>query len=215
MSRILLLAMLAWGGVAAQGHRVDEYLQATRLGLSTNEVTLELDLTPGTLTTPQILPLIDLNRDGQVLPAEEAAYAQSVLDALTLKDNGRGLTFVLLAKEFPAADQMKEGLGTIRLTAKATLQPPTGGKHRLYYRNDHQTNLSVYLANAFLPPPGIVITHQRRDELQREFEIEGLWAEAIQPTPEQSRLKLWLGLGLVALCGAGFHRLTASKTKKV
>ena len=157
---------------------------------------------------------MDLDSDGKVSAQEEESYAKSVLAALTLQDNGRSLPLTLVEREFPALDQMKEGLGTMRLIARAMLGQPTGGKHSLYFRNDHQTNLSVYVVNALMPPPGIQITAQHRDELQREFQVEALWSETKVAVLPRNPTRQWLGFGLVVLCAAVFHRLSKSKSMK-
>ncbi len=214
MNRGLWLGVLFCATCAAHAHRIDEYLQATRLGLGSNDITVEIDLTPGALTAPRIIPLLDLDGDGKVSPKEKESYTKSVLAALTLQDNGQPLPLTLVEKEFPAVDQMQEGSGTMRLIARAILEQPVGGKHSLYFRNDHQTNLSVYVVNALLPPAGIQITSQHRDELQREFQLEALWSGTTQQMPRQNQPHPWLGLGVVALCAAVFHKLSKSKFTK-
>ena len=45
-------------------HRLDEYLQATRISITTNRIDLTFELTPGVAIAAQVLELIDSDRDG-------------------------------------------------------------------------------------------------------------------------------------------------------
>ena len=67
MTRFAVAAafVLAWVATA-EGHQLDEYLQATRLDLSRDEVVVELSLTPGASIASQVLALIDRDRDHTV-----------------------------------------------------------------------------------------------------------------------------------------------------
>jgi hypothetical protein len=68
----------------ASAHRLDEYLQATRIDLASNRVDLEIDLTPGVEVVNDVLPLMDVNHDGNISIAEGKAYAKLVLKAVVL-----------------------------------------------------------------------------------------------------------------------------------
>src|SRR4051812_45984017 len=60
---VLAAIALAAGGNRLSAHRLDEYLQAARLGIGTERVELELDLTPGSSVANVIIAGIDRNRD--------------------------------------------------------------------------------------------------------------------------------------------------------
>src|SRR5262245_32885407 len=60
-------------------HRLDEYLQATRVMIAADRVTLELDLTPGVAVAPAIFKAIDGDGNGSISPAEADAYAAQVV----------------------------------------------------------------------------------------------------------------------------------------
>ena len=69
----LLAAMLA-PARAALAHPLDVYLQATYLTVGPAQIVVELDLTPGVLVAPQILPELDTDGDEVISDAEGQAY---------------------------------------------------------------------------------------------------------------------------------------------
>jgi hypothetical protein len=167
----LMIALGGGGGVSA--HRLDEYLQAARLAIGSDRVEIALDLTPGIALAEAIVRDIDRNRDGALSKDEQRAYERLVLSALDLEADGRPLALQLSASDFPDVDAMRRGEGTIRLQTTATLPRLSIGPHELSFRNRHDTNRSVYLANALVPQSDRVeVTAQRRDGDQRELTID-------------------------------------------
>src|SRR5215218_3550064 len=79
----LLLALLA-PPLAALAHPLDVYLQATYITLAPTQVIVELDLSPGVLVAPQVLPKLDTNRDQQISDAEGQAYVDAMLSNVVL-----------------------------------------------------------------------------------------------------------------------------------
>jgi hypothetical protein len=158
-------------GVGA--HRLDEYLQAIRVAVDRDRIDLEIDLTPGVVLADTIFDSIDTDRSGDVSKSEQLAYANDVLTALIIElDDHRQLPR-LSAYHFPTLEEMREGEGTVRLTATAPLASIPAGRHRLRIRNDHRPEVSVYLVNALVPATReIEITSQARDRLQRELRLE-------------------------------------------
>ena len=62
------------------------------------------------------------------------------------------------------------GSGPIHVPARAALRPTAPGRHRLFFRNTHQPQLSVYLVNALVPlNRAITIASQRRDPKQTQL----------------------------------------------
>jgi hypothetical protein len=172
----LLCAMPA--GVGA--HRLDEYLQATRVAVDRDRIDLEIDLTPGVALAETIFDSIDTDRNGDISESEQLAYAEDVLAALTIELDDQRQTPTLSAHQFPTFEEMRRGEGTIRLKAAAPVASMPPGRHRLRVRNDHRPDVSVYLVNALVPaPPEIEIASQARDRLQREVRIEYRVAPAI------------------------------------
>src|SRR5215204_4431439 len=73
----------------ASAHRLDEYLQATRISIDRDRVVVAINLTPGTQIVPSVLAAIDTDRDGKVSDAEGAAYAGEVIQAMRLSVDER------------------------------------------------------------------------------------------------------------------------------
>jgi hypothetical protein len=170
---LTLTVMVLAGAASLSAHRLDEYLQAARIGVAPNGVQIELDLTPGTAVATGVIQWIDRNRDGVLSSAEQRDYVDAVLDTLALTMDGRALHITPRASTFPTEDALERGEGTIRLEIGAGVPSLTAGPHRLVFRNAHAPGVSVYLANALVPESHrIAISAQRRDQAQRELTID-------------------------------------------
>ncbi len=157
----------------AGAHRLDEYLQATRLSIDTDRVSLEIDLTAGVALAPEVIAWIDANRDGQISSAEGEAYARQLLRSVVLSVDGRPVPVTLVEIRFPPLRDMNLGVGTIRVRATAKLSATGAGRHQVSYVNTHRPDSSVYLANALVPAdPRIQIAGQRRDSAQHGLTLD-------------------------------------------
>ena len=157
----------------AMAHRLDEYLQATRVSVATNRIDLSIDLTPGVAIANQLLEVIDKDRDGRVSEEETVAYAHRILKELRVALDEKVLALNLVDASFPALQAVREGLGVIHLKATAPVGPLVAGKHTLSVTNAHLPAISVYLVNALVSKdPAIKITKQTRDELQKNYRLE-------------------------------------------
>jgi hypothetical protein len=166
----LLLLMLV---TDAWAHRLDEYLQATRISVATNRIDLAIDLTPGVAIVDQLLVVIDKDHDGRVSEAEAVAYAQRVLKDVRVGLDEKVLALSLVDISFPTLLEVKGGLGVIRIEATAPVGQLAVGKHVLSLTNAHLPAISVYLVNALVPKhPTIKIINQTRDELQKTYRLE-------------------------------------------
>ena len=156
----------------ASAHRLDEYLQATRVAIYANRVGVEIDLTAGANIASRIFALIDTDRDGRLSEAEQERYARLVVNSLQLAVDGRTSPLVLLSHEFPTYDEMAAGTGSIRL--RAEVSAPLGtGRHEIAYVNTHAPEASVYLVNALVPADARVhIGPPSRDPKQRGLRID-------------------------------------------
>lgn len=166
-----LIAVALTVSPAVLAHRLDDYLQATRVGLAGDRIVLKIDLTPGVELAPAILASIDSDRDGRIDAAEAAAYARRVIEEVALEVDGTRRPLDLVSDTFPSVPAMRAGIGVIRIEARA---PWAGrpGRHVLRYRNDHRPASSVYLVNALVPASrSIEVTEQDRDVLQREIRL--------------------------------------------
>jgi hypothetical protein len=164
-----MIVVVPLGGGA---HRVDEYLQATRLAVSTASIDIDIDLTAGTEVAPQVWALVDTDRNDRISEAEGRTYADALLRSMTLRLDGRPYPVVLVASRFPTREDMAGGSGAIHVQARAAIPVMRAGRHRLFFRNAHELSMSVYLINALVPiEPGITIAAQRRDPRQTQATI--------------------------------------------
>ena len=173
MKAALLGCLLLVFATDAWAHRLDEYLQATRVSLATNRIDLSIDLTPGVATVDKLLVVVDTDRDGRVSDAEIAGYAERVLKDIRVGLDGKVLALTVMDASFPALSEIKGGLGVIRIKATAPVTRLAAGRHALSLTNAHLPAISVYLVNALVSKDrAIKITKQTRDELQKNYRLE-------------------------------------------
>src|SRR2546428_291772 len=77
-------------------HRVDEYLQATRLSLARDRIGLEIDLTPGVNVAQMIFAVINTDHDGRISQSEGRAYANQFLKQIVLDLDGQRQSLTLI-----------------------------------------------------------------------------------------------------------------------
>jgi hypothetical protein len=167
---LLFVVLCAWLASAppAGAHRLDEYLQATLIGVTPEGINVEIRLTPGIATLPVLMAMIDQDRDGRISAGEERAYAGRVAREVDLRVDGVPATLWLTESDFPTLEAMREGLGTIRMK----LHTARSG-HELRFENHHLPQVSVYLVNCLAgPADGLVVRRQKRDVAQRSIEFE-------------------------------------------
>jgi len=195
----------------AAAHRVDEYLQATRLSIDMQRVDLEMDLTAGVAVASEVFAWIDTNRDGEISNVEGEAYVRQILGSVVLKVDGRPVPITLVEVSFPQFRDMRLGVGTIRLRATAKVAAATtAGRHQVSFLNTHRTESSVYLVNALVPVnPRIQLADQRRDRAQL-----GLTLDYTVMAQASSVRTLVLLTGLVmATCLALRHRYSRTRSR--
>src|SRR5580693_4277053 len=113
MAVCVLLAISLVGEAAA--HRLDEYLQATLIGVTRDGIDVEIQLTPGVAVLPVVMAVIDRDRDGRISVEEERVYAARVAREVELRVDGVPAALSLMESTFPDLEAMREGLGTIRM----------------------------------------------------------------------------------------------------
>ena len=183
----------------AGAHRLDEYLQATRLAIYMGRVDVEIDLTPGVAVASKVFGFIDTNRDGSISEAEGETYARDVIRSAVLKADGAAVPLTFEECRFPTLEEMGEGIGTIRLRARAAIPAAALGWHQITFLNMHRPELSVYLVNALVPENmRIQIAEQRRDVAQHGITLD---YRVTGDGPEDRTLALFLGLGMAGLLG--------------
>jgi hypothetical protein len=207
MRRIAVSAVLAHSLIAgAAAHRLDEYLQATLIGVSPRGTDVEIQLTPGVAVLPVLLAVIDQDRDGQISPAEEQAYASRVARDVELLVDGAPAPLSLIESEFPSIEAMREGLGTIRMKLRAARIG-----HSLRFENRHLPQISAYLVNCLASPSdGLVVGPQQRDPQQRSIQFEYAFGAGAAPAPRA----VWpvaLGMLLMARLAILLYRAPAAR----
>ncbi len=181
----VLLALSLAG--SAYAHRLDEYLQATLIGVTRHATEVEIHLTPGVAMLPLWMAVIDQDHDGRISTAEERDYADRVVREVELRLDGAAVPLTLIESDFPTVDAMRQGLGTIRIKLRA----PRSG-HVLRFENRHLPQVSAYLVNCLAAPSdGLVVSRQVRDEAQKS--IEFAYSFATDPVP--GRPAPWIAPG--------------------
>jgi hypothetical protein len=175
MTRIMAItaALVLATPVGAMAHRLDEYLQASRVAVAPGGITVHLDLTPGVSVAAIVIALLDGDGDGRVSPLEAEAYGRIVLSDLSARLDGESLGLTLTRVEVPTEGEMRDGVGTIRIQAAAASHAHGAGPHQFELWNSHRPEASVYLANALAPQDtDIRIVRQQRDARQQMYSLE-------------------------------------------
>jgi hypothetical protein len=198
----LCLAMVS----PADAHRLDEYLQATRLAIDIGRVDVEMDLTPGVSVASNVFSWIDTNGDGKISQAEGEAYARAVLRSVVLKADGTPMPMKFEDASFPSLEEMRQGIGIIHLRATAAIPPVAPGRHQISFLNMHRPEGSVYLVNVLVPQNRrLQIGEQRRDVSQHGLTLDYTVSD---DAAKGRKLTLFLGL---AMAGCLFLRYGISR----
>ena len=177
-----LLPLLLALPCPVHAHRLDEYLQAALIEIKSEEITVELNLTPGVDVASPVIWMLDRDRDGNISPAEGDAYARALMRQLAMRMDNRPLKIELRGTHFDPINELKDGTGNIRIDLSARPGTLPVGHHVLSFDNRHLSNMSVYLVNALLPrSPGIQVLRQERNENQS---IGRIYFSAATPSGE-------------------------------
>lgn len=169
----LLCCVLLTLATDAAAHRLDEYLQATRISVATNRIDLSIDLTPGVAIAGQLLVLIDADGNGQVSKEEGNTYAERVLEDTQFTLDRSVLACELAGASFPELHEFRNGSGVIQIKAIAPVGNLVTGNHVLRLTNAHLPEISVHQVNALRSKDDTIeITQQTRNELQTEYRLE-------------------------------------------
>jgi hypothetical protein len=172
MKSILVGMAVLVASIPSQAHRLDEYLQATRIGISLEQILLALDLTPGVAIVPELRRWVQPDSSDRISQQQGNSYAQRVLKDLSLTLDGKKQELYLVSASFPAWSDIEAGEGVIHLRTTARISTLQPGSHEIFFRNDHLPQISVYLANAVAPSSeAIQIRRQSRDNLQRNYRL--------------------------------------------
>src|SRR5581483_4206055 len=200
-----VLAIVLPLAIPAFAHRLDEYLQATIISVEKNRLQASLRLVPGVAVFPVVFASIDTDADGAVSETEQRAYAERVLADMSFSIDGHRLHPRLVSVNFPKSDQMKEGLGEIKIEFAADL--PVGGPNRqLIFENHHQRRISAYLVNCLVPrDPDIQVLAQNRNENQSIYKLD--YTQAGSRSDSLSLVKWWSNVRASLKSNVGFVSL--------
>ncbi len=194
MKRLVFYLLSMCLSITVSAHVLDQYLQVAQIALAPHNVRIELRLIPGVQVADRICTLIDTDGDGRITTAEEQAYARRVLQDIELAISDVNVPLTLTAMQFPTQPEMREGLGTIRLTFEASATLNAVAHQQLYFRNNHLPEPGVYLVNALMPTTNeIKIGGQERDPLQRGLRLD------YHITPASTTLS-WREIAMLLLC---------------
>jgi nickel/cobalt exporter len=182
----LLFALLV-RPLAAQAHPLDVYLQATYITVAPAQVVVELDLSPGVLVAPQVLPLLDPDADQQITDAEGRAYADSVLRNVTLQVDGQALPLAVTKIDMPQYLAIQAGYGTIRVFTTAALADGMTGTHTIAYVNTNAPTGAAYQVNTFVEQgAAITLGKQNRDGIQQSMTVDYAIGDVAASAPAAS-----------------------------
>jgi len=203
---VLVAAMAVVFGTRVSAHRLDEFLQAARIGLARDRVQLEMNLAPGIAVADGLIREIDVDRNGRLSQGEQQAYAGRVLGALELRvDDSAPLQMQTAASTFPEVAALRAGSGAITIRSEAIVSELPAGPHRLVFHNNNAAAESAYLANALVPEDdSVAVTGQERTGDQRELTI----LFVVRAASASRRPWVWIGL-------AGGFVLALSQTHRV
>ena len=212
MTRVVAAALVVvCASAVVRAHQLDEYLQAARLSLGHDRVTVEIDLTPGVTVAQAIIARLDADGDRIIAPEEARAYAESVLSEVLVTLDGRPVGVMLERVEVPSREELRDGVGTIQLRAGASVAHGGSGRRRLDFRNNHRPDLSVYLVNALTSTDRAVhVVRQTRDVHQRGIQID------YRVDPDPAVQAAWwagglAGLALTIVAGRAHGRRQAAR----
>lgn len=167
----IIVMSLSLAGVAS-AHRLDEFLQATLISVEKDHVKVSMRLIPGVGVSSAVITSVDTDGDGVLSTTEQWAYAERVPGDLVLTVDGERVKLKLVSVAFPQIEQMRDGVGEIRLEFTGDL--PRGGPDRKLILESHQQNKkAVYLVNCLVPRDrDIRIVAQKRNEQQSFYELD-------------------------------------------
>ena len=153
-------------------HRLDELLQAARIGIAEDRVELELDLTPGVAVADRLIAEIDRDGDARFSSEEQRAFVDGAFAAIVMTADDARLKLSVTSIDFPDADSLRTGNASIAVRAAAQLPVIANGTHHIGFDNRYRGDASVYLANALVPESDrISVTAQDRDRDQQQLTI--------------------------------------------
>ncbi len=170
---LLTLASFPAPPRVALAHPLDQYLLYSYITVSPTQIVVELDMSPGVLIAPGLLPGIDANGDQQISDAEGQAYVSIVLPNFVLQVDGKPLSLTLTKVYMPDYLTTQAGYGTIRVFTVATLAGGMTGTHTIYFMNNFAPKGAAYQVNAFVDKSvPITLGKQNRDSIYQSLTVD-------------------------------------------
>lgn len=171
-----LIAILLFTSLTVSAHPEDDFVQASYLTLTGEELLLDLDFRIGVEITSQVIATIDTDGDGIISELEASTYADQVTAALRLEINGQAIELTRLGMEFPSVAMLEDDLGIIQFHFSAPLPNTYPGKYEIIYENAFAPEglTNHYLVNGFVQRTAqndIDITAQERDWEQQSITL--------------------------------------------
>lgn len=178
----LLIGLLA-PPQAALAHPLDVYLQASYITVAPAETLVELDLSPGVLVVPQMLPQLDTDSNQQLSDAEGQAYVDTVLRNVVLQVDGKPMTLAVTKITMPDYLTFQSGYAMIRIFTTASLPDGLTGTHQIAYTNNFAPTGSAYQVNTFIDKgAAITLGKQNRDSIQQSLTVDYTIGGAVPAT---------------------------------
>jgi hypothetical protein len=170
----LLWTLLALAPVLSrvEAHNLDQYLQAAVISVDQSHIAVSMRLVPGVAVAQAVLAGIETDAGGAVSQAGQRSYITHLQSDLSLRLDGVPVPLRWMSAEFPTVDQMRAGLGEIRVEFSADVLPGDS-RRRLTFENHHRREISAYLVNCLVPrDPDIQIVAQSRNSTQSFYELD-------------------------------------------
>ncbi len=171
-----LITLLLFAPMTASAHPEDDFVQASYITLTGDEILLDIDFRPGYEISSQVLTAIDTNGDGIISELEGTVYADEVTDAIIFEVDGEAVALTRLAVAYPSASMFEDALGIIQFHFSAPLPATDSGDYQIHYENGFAPEefTSHYLVNGFVETAvqdSVDITNQERDWDQRTITL--------------------------------------------
>jgi ABC-type nickel/cobalt efflux system permease component RcnA len=178
LASLILISLITLEGLSFPdeviAHPLDEFYQATFVTIVPNRITMRVELYTGVLIAPEIMAMIDTDRNDEISEAEGRAYVQLFLEDVIFEIDDKPIPLTVADIEFPSALDLKAGVGVIRFKLYTDLLPDHRGQHQFFYHNRHRSDLnSVYMVSALRDAANWVeIMNQERDVFQASLRVD-------------------------------------------
>lgn len=167
-----LFALLV-AAISASAHRTSGLLQASLVEVLPTQVRIEVTLTPGIDIAPEIIALLDLNRDGEFSEIESEAWSELFMAKQNVTVDGQSLPLTLQSVRTSPLSEMTSGHAEIVMCFTGALGKLATRSRTIVCVNRYEPIPCAYQCNGLVPKaPGVRINSHRRDARQQELTLE-------------------------------------------